>query len=137
MKNSIRNGAGSDIRRNSNRKTMPIHRRTDGRYQRYLRHARQLQEFILITHMHEASYPITRAHKLKRIEEEFLRRLSKVDKPAYEVTAQQFFTYIAEEQQAEEDRLLLARPKKRNYYRTRITYETEKIMVQEAMNKPW
>ena len=86
--------------------------------------------------MYEASYPITRAHKLKRIEEEFLRRLHKVDKPAYEVTAQQFFTYIAEEQQAEEDRLLLARPKKRNYYRTRITYETEKIMVQEAMNKP-
>lgn len=86
--------------------------------------------------MHETLYPITRQHKLKRIEEEFLRRLWTQDVPAYERTAQDFFTYIAEEQQKEEEQRLLTHAK-RKHYRSRITYEAERILIQEVKSSPW
>ena len=48
MKNSIRNGAWSNLRRDSNRKTNTIHMRANGRHQLRGGYARQFQNFILI-----------------------------------------------------------------------------------------
>lgn len=86
--------------------------------------------------MHETLYPITRIHKLKWIEEEFLKRMRLSDVPAYQKTAQEFFTYIAEEQQKEEEQRLLTHAK-RKHYRTRITYEAERMLIQEVELSPW
>jgi hypothetical protein len=86
--------------------------------------------------MHETLYPITRTHKLKRIEEEFLIRMRRgPDVPAYQKTAQEFFTYIAEEQQKEEERKINQHPSKK-HYRTRITYERETQLLQEVAEAP-
>lgn len=84
--------------------------------------------------MHETLYPITRQHKLKRIEEEFLRRLSTKSVPAYQMTAQDFFTYIAREIEETQSGEFIASGKMRKHYRTRISYEQEKRMIQEVKN---
>lgn len=66
---------------------------------------------------------IQRAHKLKRAQEEFLRRLHESDTPAHQRTAQEFFTHLAIELDKEE-------------YTYSMPLEQERIIIQAYLNEP-
>lgn len=87
------------------------------------------QTVYLFNTMHEF---ITRLHRLKRIEEEFLRRMQddKEGRPAYERTAQEFFSRVALEQEEETNK---SYQKGRPSFRTRITMKEEKKIAEEFM----
>lgn len=81
--------------------------------------------------MHETLYPVTRLHKLKRMEEEFLRRmnLDEENRSAYERNAQEFFTFIAQEQEQEQKRSQEKNPNNKHLRQGRVPYEMEQHIV--------